>query len=318
MTWPAAGLTVFDVTVTLIEHDSLAVIEATVGFTLAPPMLSAGANATAPLQFELNPVAANVVLGNGSLNVALVNAVVFGFVIVNVNVEVPPCGISPGEKLFDTFGARNTFSVAVLETAPGVGVCVEETPLALLGFAPGFEDVTRSVTVQELPLVSVKPVKVNVPVWAAVKELPLAPVHVPPAAPVAATDIFTNASLNVALVNAAPFEFCNVKVIRLLPFCAMVVVPNDLVMVAGATTFKVAVFDVDPAAPVSKVAMPDVVLLYDPTTAEVTLTVIVQVEDAGSVPAVTLNVAPPATAVVVTPVHEPPTTSGVAFTTLVG
>lgn len=90
MTWPAAGLTVFDVTVTLIEHDSLADIEATIGLTLAPPMLNAGENVTAPLQVELNAVAANVKLGSGSLNVALVSAVAFGFVIVNVNVDVPP------------------------------------------------------------------------------------------------------------------------------------------------------------------------------------------------------------------------------------
>ena len=89
-TWPAAGLTVLDVTVTLIEHDSLAVIAAIVGLTFVPPILSAGENVTAPLQVELNPVAANVVLGRGSLNVALVNAVVFGLVIVNVNVDVPP------------------------------------------------------------------------------------------------------------------------------------------------------------------------------------------------------------------------------------
>lgn len=164
LTCPAAGLTVFDVTVTLIEHDSLAVIDATVGFTFAPPMLSAGENVTAPLQFELNPVDANVVLGRGSLKVALVNAVVFGLVIVNVSVDVPPCGISPGEKLLEAFGALKTFKVAVLDTAPGVGVWVEDTPLVLLGFAPGFDDVTESVTVHELPAFKVSPVNVSVPV----------------------------------------------------------------------------------------------------------------------------------------------------------
>lgn len=58
--------------------------------------------------------------------------------------------------------------------------------------------------------------------------------------------------------------------------------------------------------------------MYEPTTADVTFTVMVQVADAGNDPAVTLNVPPPAAALVVTPVHEPPTTSGVAFTTLRG
>ncbi|MBK7660964.1 MAG: hypothetical protein IPJ28_18460 [Betaproteobacteria bacterium] len=42
--------------------------------------------------------------------------------------------------------------------------------------------------------------------------------------------------------------------------------------------------------------------------------VIVQLELAGSVAPVTLNVLPPAVAVCVTPVHEPFTRSGVAFT----
>ena len=120
------------------------------------------------------------------------------------------------------------------------------------------------------------------------------------------------------MVSVAPLEFCNVKVIVLGPFWAIVVVPKDLVIVAGATTFSVAVFDAAPAAPVCVVAIPEVVLLYEPTTADVTFTVIVQVDDAGNVPAVTLNVPPPAAAVVVTPVHEPPTTSGVAFTTFAG
>src|SRR3981081_156628 len=39
---------------------------------------------------------------------------------------------------------------------------------------------------------------------------------------------------------------------------------------------------------------------------------------AGMLPAVTLNVFPPATAVVTRPVHEPPTVSGVAFTRFAG
>jgi len=46
--------------------------------------------------------------------------------------------------------------------------------------------------------------------------------------------------------------------------------------------------------------------------------VIVQLAVAGMFPAVTLNVLPPATAVVVTPVQVPPTASGVAFTSPAG
>jgi len=221
-----------------------------VGFTFAPPKLSVGKNVTAPLQFELNAADANVVLGKGSLNVAFVNAVVFGLVMVNVNVEVAPCPISPGEKLFEAFGALKTFKIAVLETAPGVGVWVEDTPLVLFGFAPGFDDVTESVTVHELPAFRVKPAKVNIPVCAAVNEFPLAPVQVPPAGPVVATDIFTSESAKLAFVNAAPLEFCSVKVMRLVPFWAIVVVPKDLVIDAGATTLSVAVFDAAPADPV--------------------------------------------------------------------
>jgi hypothetical protein len=50
----------------------------------------------------------------------------------------------------------------------------------------------------------------------------------------------------------------------------------------------------------------------------VTLTVIVHAPDAGIVPAVTLNVPPPAVAVVATPEQVPPTTSGVVFTNPTG
>lgn len=215
-------------------------------------------------------------------------------------------------------GARRTVKVAVFETAPGAGVWAEETPLALFGLAPGFDDVTDSVTVHELPADTVSPPNVNVPVCPAVNELPLAPVQVPPAIPVVATEMFSNESVNVAFVRFAPLEFWSVNVIRLVPFCAIVEVPKDLVIVAGDTTFSVAVFDAEPAAPVWVVATPEVVLLYEPNTADVTLTVMVQVAEAGNDPAVTLKVVPPATAVVVTPAHEPPTVSGVAFTTFVG
>ena len=140
----------------------------------------------------------------------------------------------------------------------------------------------------------------------------------PPAGPVATTEIFTSESVKAALVSVAPLEFCSVKVMRLVPFWAIVVVPKDLVIVAGATTFSVAVFDAAPAAPVCAVAMPEVVLLYEPTNADVTLTVIVQVEDAGKVPVVTLKLTPLARADVVTPVHEPPNTSGVVLTMFAG
>jgi len=318
LTWPAAGLTVADVTVTLIVQDSFAPKVATVGFTLTPPILNAGAKLTAPLQLLLNALDASVMLGKASLKVALVNATVFGLVSVNVSVDVSPCAICPGLKLLATFGARNTFRITVLEAVPGVGVWVEVTPLALFGLAPGFDELKSNVTVHELPVARVRPVNAMVPVWPAVKLLPPAPTHVPPAGPVAATDMFTSESVKPALVNGAPLEFCKVNVTRLVPFCAIVVVPKDLVIVAGDTTFNTAVLETAPAVPVCVVATPEVVLLYEPMTADVTSTVIVHVVDAGTEPAVTLNVLPPAVAVVVTPVHDPLTTSGVALVTFTG
>ncbi len=66
-------------------------------------------------------------------------------------------------------------------------------------------------------------------------------------------------------------------------------------------------FDAGPAEPLSALATPEAVLEYTPAPLASTRTVMVQLEEAGIVPAVTLNVAPPALAVCAMPGHDPPT-----------
>lgn len=58
-------------------------------------------------------------------------------------------------------GSLVTFKLTVLDTAPGAGVCIVVTPLAVLGCTPTVVEVTRIVTVQ-LPLIGkFKPVRAN-------------------------------------------------------------------------------------------------------------------------------------------------------------
>ena len=58
--------------------------------------------------------------------------------------------------------------------------------------------------------------------------------------------------------------------------------------------------------------------VYVPATLEVTGTVMVQLDSAGTVPEVTLNEEPPAVAVVTMPMQVPPTVSGAPLTRLAG
>src|ERR1700733_4270501 len=96
-------------------------------------------------------------------------------------------------------GAANTVRVAVLLTAPAVGVWVVVTPEVVLLWAPATLLVTLKVTVQLLLNGMVMPVKLRL-VWPAVKDEGLAP-QVPPTAPPAAL-MLVRASVKAPPVRA--------------------------------------------------------------------------------------------------------------------
>src|SRR5258708_33910871 len=131
---------------------------------------------------------------------------------VIVSVETPPGRMVPGENALAIVGAvAGTVSVAVFEGAP-VAACVLETPEVVLGLAPGVVPRTTTVTVHESDAGTERPVKVRL-VWPAMKLFPPAPAQLPPAAPVASTDMPASASGNAALVRMQTFGWVSVKVI---------------------------------------------------------------------------------------------------------
>ena len=82
-------------------------------------------------------------------------------------------------------GARKTVRLAVLLTAPAVGVCVVVTPEVAFGLTPWVLLVTAKVTVQEppLPLAGIViPLKLKL-VAPAARLFGVVPTHVPPTAP---------------------------------------------------------------------------------------------------------------------------------------
>jgi hypothetical protein len=75
-----------------------------------------------------------------------------------------------------------------------------------------------------------------------------------------ATLMFASASVKRTLVSAMVLPFVRVKVARLVPPCAIGLVPKALAMVGAAATLRVAVLEAVPALPVCVVATPLVVL----------------------------------------------------------
>src|SRR5262249_28262183 len=148
--------------------------------------------------------------------------------------------------------------------------------------------VTVTVIVQLAPLASVPPVNVSrlLPVMTRlppqVGVVPLGPVN--PAGKL---------SVNETPVNATvAFGFESTRLRLVVPFWTIDAAPNDFVIVGGATTVTVAVFD-GPPGPDSVELMGPVVLFFTPAVAPVTTTVIVQLPLAASVPPEKVSVLPP-------------------------
>ena len=141
---------------------------------------------------------------------------------------------------------------------------------------------------------------------------PVVPTHVPPITE-DATVIPVKLSVKRALVSAVALALPRVKVMVDVPPAPMVAGAKALAMVVGASTTSCAVLETAPTAASTVVHARGVVVVGARPTS-VTEAVIVQDEPAGRLPTLTLKVAPPAVAVVVTAVQVPPTASGVAFT----
>ncbi len=114
------------------------------------------------------------------MKLAPVNALAFGFVNVNVIVEVPPAVIVAGEKAFAIVGVPSTVRLAVFDTVPAVGTSVVVTPLVAFGCTPSTLELTTIVTVQLSLAGIVIPLRLRL-VSPSVKLLPPAPVQLPPA-----------------------------------------------------------------------------------------------------------------------------------------
>ena len=97
-------------------------------------LTSAGAGAKVPPQVLtiLGVAATTKLAGKLSINAKPLKLELFGLVIVNVKVDAPPTGIAVGKNALLMVGVVNTFSTAVLLTAPAAPVCVEDTPLEVL------------------------------------------------------------------------------------------------------------------------------------------------------------------------------------------
>src|SRR5581483_1421356 len=105
-----------------------------------------------------------------------------------------------------------------------------------------------------------------------------------------------------------------------VPFCTIGFGPNALVTTGGLMTVNVAVLDATPLyPPVGKVTAPTgTVFGYDPPVLLVTLTVTVQLPEAGIVPPLIDTEFPPAAAVAVPPVQVVLAPGAEAFTSPAG
>ncbi len=124
-------------------------------------------------------------------------------------------------------------------------------------------EVTITSTVQTPPFDplpgSVRPLRLKA-VCPTVRLFVLAPVQVPPAAPVALTLMLVRVSLKLAPVNWVAFGLVSVKVIVEVPPEAIGLVPNALAIVGMPSTVRLAVFEPVPAVGVWVVVTPLAVL----------------------------------------------------------
>ena len=222
----------------IVPPERLITPEAATAVTVPPQGLTAGVT--------LGVAATLIPPGRLSVKATPVSATVFafGFVMVNVKVELPPCVVFVGLNALAITGGATTVRVAVLLTVPGLGVCVVLTPEVAFGLSPTLLLVTAKVTVQLVLAGIVIPLKLKA-VAPATNVLGVVPTHVPPTAPPAAL-MFVSVSVKLAPVSAVPFELTNVRVtVELPPTDGIEVGLKALVIVGGFTMLTTCALLVD-------------------------------------------------------------------------
>jgi hypothetical protein len=212
----------------------------------------------------------------------------FGLVMVNVMVDVPPTEVLVGEKALLILGGATTvtLAIAVLPVPPLVEVTL---PLVLV-YDPAAAPVT--VTLNWHWLLVLMPAPDNViPVGEVV-------VSVPPqgvAVPFATVRPVGSVSVNPTPVSATGFVagLVMVNVRDVVPFRATVEEPNAFAIEGGPSTASVAVLLVPPV-PVSFELTAPVVLLFCPALVPVTFRLTLHDELAGKVPPLRLKLLLPA------------------------
>ena len=174
--------------------------------------------------------------GRASMNPTPLNvpsAVVLGFVMVNVRVEVFPAWIMGGEKFFVIVGGSTTV-IDADEVFP-VPPFVELTVTLLLSTPPAMP-VTLTENVQDALVARVAPVKLMLFDPAVAMIVP------PPQLPLRPFGVDTTSPPGSVSVKATParvavwFGFVMLKVKATTPFSGTVGVGNDLVIIGGKTT----------------------------------------------------------------------------------
>ena len=309
------------VTLTEKEHEPLAAIEPPVSITTfelatavtelpAPHWLAAGVIAGVP--------ATVMPSGNVSVNPTPVtvvpDATLFGLVIVNVNVELPPGIVFAGANALAITGGATTVNVGVLLVVP-VPPSVEVIVPVVFGFAPGVVPVTLTWNVHDDPAAGdavsepFDRLTMLVPAVAEIVPIPQAPTTT---GGDATTSPVGSESLNAIPFNAdAVFPFVIVNDSEVVPLRGMVAAPNALLIVGGAITvrFAVAVAVFAPNSVLARVTL----LGFTPAVVPVTFTVTEQDAFAASVLLARLTVPAPVPAVTA-PLHVL-TTLGIAATT---
>ena len=289
---------VVGVTFTLTAHELLAAIVPPLKLMVVSP--AAGANVPPHVLLEPGTAATCRPAGKVSLTATPLKAVpVLGLVMVKVRVEVPPTEVVVGEKALLILGGATTVSVTVLLLEP-VPPSVEVTAPVVLDLVPAVLPVTFTLMVQGLLSAILPPLRLMLLLAAVAVSVPphvlLAPFGV------ATTSPETRVSEKATPLKAVPvLGLVMVNVTLVEPLSGILLAPNALVMVGGATTVRAAVLLVLPA-PVSAELMAPVVLDLVPADVPVTFTPMEHEPIEASVPPVKLMVLEPAVSDTV-PVH---------------
>ena len=219
--------------------------------------------------------------GSVSMKARPVIGVAAGLVSTKLMLTVPPRATVGAANDLAIVGGTTTVTVAVLDAAP-LPVSFELIAPVVLFFTPAVAPVTVTVMVQLALAPSVPPVKVSTL---------LLVTRFPPHVAADALGVVSPAgsvSLKVSPVIEVAAGLVSTKLMLTVPPRATVGAANDFVIVGGATTVTVAVLDVAPA-PVWLELIAPVVLFFPPSVAPVTVTVIVQLALAASVPPVKVS-----------------------------